>query len=106
LSALDASLLTQSVAIAFTTDIKKREAKMVSVDHFGQEIRALMSRANAQRATEILINGNELCRALRGDSASMDACHKAMRAALKPGDTVIVDEAAGVGMTVRYLLPR
>jgi hypothetical protein len=79
---------------------------MVSVDHFGQEIRALMSRANAHGATEILINGNELCRTLRGERASMDACSKAMRAELKPGDTVIVDEGAGVGMTVRYLLPR
>lgn len=40
------------------------------------------------------------------DMASMDACTKAMSAELKPGDTVIIEAGAGVGMTIRYLLPR
>jgi hypothetical protein len=79
---------------------------MVSLDHFGQELRAQMSRATADGATELLINGKALCRSLRGDGSSISACSKAMRAELKPGDTVIVDEGAGEGMIIRYLLPR
>jgi NADPH:quinone reductase-like Zn-dependent oxidoreductase len=31
-------------------------------------------------------------------------CTKAMRAELKPGDIVLIEAGAGVGMTVRYLL--
>jgi hypothetical protein len=79
---------------------------MASVDHFGQELRAQMSRAAAYGATDILINGGELCRLFRGSAVAMDACTKAMRAELKPGDTVIIEAGAGVGMTARYLLPR
>jgi hypothetical protein len=75
---------------------------MVSVDHFGQELRAQMSRAAAHGATDILINDGELCRLCRGSVIAMDACTKAMRAALKPGDTVIIEVGAGVGMTVKY----
>jgi hypothetical protein len=29
-----------------------------------------------------------------------------MRAELKPGDVVLIEAGAGVGMTVRYRLPR
>jgi len=29
-----------------------------------------------------------------------------MQAEMKPGDTVLLDRTNGVGMTVRYLLPR
>jgi hypothetical protein len=79
---------------------------MVSVDHFGQELRSQMARAAAYGATDILINGDELCRLFRGSAVAMDACTRAMRAELKPGDTVLVEAGAGVGMTARYRLPR
>jgi Rad3-related DNA helicase len=79
---------------------------MVSVDHFGQELRSQMTRAASNGATDILINGGELCRTLRGDRASMEACSNAMRAELKPGDIVFIEAGAGVGMTVQYQLPR
>jgi hypothetical protein len=89
-----------------TTDVKKRKVKMISVDHFKQDLRAQMDRAASHGAVDILINAGELCRTLRGGVASMDACSKAMRAELIPGDTVIIEAGGGVGMTVRYLLPR
>jgi Rad3-related DNA helicase len=79
---------------------------MVSVDHFGQELRAQMACAAAYGATDILINGGELCRLFRGSVTALDACTRAMQAELKPGDIVIIEAGAGVGMTVRYLLPR
>jgi hypothetical protein len=79
---------------------------MVFVDHFGRELRAQMSRAAAYGATDILINGGELCRLFRGSAVAMDACTRAMQAELKPGDMVIIEAGAGVGMTVRYRLRR
>jgi hypothetical protein len=80
---------------------------MISVDRYRQELRSQMDRAVTYGATEILINGGELCRTLgRGYRRDANACGKAMRDELKPGDIVFIDEGAGVGMTVRYLLPR
>ena len=66
-----------------------------------------MDRAVTYGATEIVINGGELCRTLgRGYRRDADACTNVMRAELKPGDTVIIEAGAGVEMTVRYRLPR
>jgi hypothetical protein len=79
---------------------------MVSVDHFRQELRAWMSAAAANGAIDILVNGGELCRALRENTTAMDACGKAMKDELRPGDIVIIDAGAGAGLTIRYLLPR
>jgi hypothetical protein len=36
----------------------------------------------------------------------MGYCCDAMRDALGPGDTVLVERRNGAGMTVRYMLPR
>jgi Rad3-related DNA helicase len=79
---------------------------MVSVDQYMQELRSQMDRAMARGALDTLVNAGELCRALRGGIAATDACIKAMKGELKPGDIVIIEAGAGVGMTVRYLLPR
>jgi hypothetical protein len=79
---------------------------VVSVDQYRQELRAQMDRAETYGATEILINGGELCRTLGAGITATDACSKAMRGELKPGDIVFIDAGADVGMTVKYLLPR
>ena len=79
---------------------------MVSVDRYRQELRSQMGSAAAHLALDILITAGELCRTLRGGIAATDACTKAMQAELKPGDTLIIEAGAGVGMTVRYRLPR
>jgi len=83
-----------------------REASMVSVDHYRQELRAQMMRAASEGAVDILVNAGELCRRLRGGITATDACCQAMREELKSGDIVLIEASAGVGMTVRYLLPR
>jgi hypothetical protein len=79
---------------------------MVSVDQYRHELRSRIDRAALNGATEILIDGDELCRTLRGDITAPDACSKAMRDELKHGDIVFIETGPGVGMTIRYLLPR
>jgi hypothetical protein len=36
----------------------------------------------------------------------MPSCWDAMQAEMKLGDTLLLDRTSGVGMTIRYLLPR
>jgi UDP-N-acetylmuramyl pentapeptide synthase len=79
---------------------------MVPLDHYKQELHAQMERAAAHGAPDILINAGELCRTLRGSISATDACCKAMREELEPDDLVLIEAGAGVGMTVRYRLPR
>jgi UDP-N-acetylmuramyl pentapeptide synthase len=45
-------------------------------------------------------------RMVRRTGDAMDACCQAMQEEIKPGDLVLIERSAGVGMTVRYVLPR
>jgi len=79
---------------------------MVSVDHFTYELRSQLSAAAAQGATNIVITSQELCSSIRKGSASLDSCCRAMQLEVKPGDAVLQGNEVGVGMSVRYQLPR
>ena len=82
---------------------------MVSTDYFRQGLLAQMSRAAYGGRIDVLINSGELYRSLGGYPGSahaMPSCCDAMQAEMKLGDTLLLDRASGVGMTVRYLLPR
>jgi hypothetical protein len=82
---------------------------MVTVDHFRQGLLAQMDRASHGGQIDVLINSAELYRSLGGYPGSthgMPFCCDAMQAEMKLGDTMILDRSSGVGMTVRYLLPR
>ena len=82
---------------------------MVSTDHFRQELLAQMNRAAKGGLTDVLISSGELYRSLGGYPGSqhgMPLCCDAMQAEMKSGDTLLVERSHGVGMTVRYLLPR
>jgi hypothetical protein len=82
---------------------------MVSIDHFRQGLLAQMARASIGGRIDLLINSGELYRALGGYPGSdhgMPSCCDAMQAEMKLGDTMLLDRTSGVGMTVRYLLPR
>jgi hypothetical protein len=82
---------------------------MVSADHFAHQLRAQLKKAAAQGATRAVITSGELYRALGGYPGSthgMPACCDAMRSEMKPGDILLVEQAGGPGMTVRYQLPR
>jgi hypothetical protein len=82
---------------------------MVTVDHFRRGLLAQMDRAAHGGRIDVLINSAELYRSLGGYPGSthgMPFCCDAMQAEMKLGDTLLLDRASGVGMTVRYLLPR
>ena len=79
---------------------------MVSVDHFTHELRSQLHSAAEQGATSIVITSSELCKSVRMGSVWMEACCEAMQQEIKPTDVVIRDKDSGVGMRVRYQLPR
>ena len=82
---------------------------MVSTDHFRQGLLAQMARASSGGRIDVLINSGELYRSLGGYPGSahrMSFCCDAMEAEMKPGDVLLLERTNGVGMTVRYLLPR
>jgi hypothetical protein len=60
-------------------------------------------------AADILITSDDLCRLLSGRwgcSESMPACCNAMKSEMKAGDALVADSSDGVGMTIRFQLPR
>jgi hypothetical protein len=82
---------------------------MVSADHFAHELREQLNRATKQGSIDIVINSGELYRSLGGYPGSMHgmpACCDAMRSKMKPGDVLLVEQASGPRITVRYRLPR
>jgi hypothetical protein len=78
---------------------------LVSVDHFRYELIAQLRSAAAQGASTVVVNSTELCRSIRDATHWTHACCEAMEAEIKPGD-VVIRQNSGVGLTVRYLLPR
>jgi hypothetical protein len=79
---------------------------MASVDHFRKELAAMIDCATADDVLDILINAGELCRRLHMSITATDACCEAMRGELRPDDLILIEAGAGVGMTVKYRLPR
>jgi len=89
--------------------MSSREVGLVSVEYFRHELLAQMSRAAKHGSIDILINSGELCRSLGGYPGSihgMPACCNAMRNEMNLGDILLVEQASGPGLTVRYQLPR
>jgi hypothetical protein len=82
---------------------------MVLTDHFRQGLLEQMGRAAHGGRIDVLIISGELYRSLgghRGSTNEMPLCCDAMQAEMKLGDTMLLDQTSGAGMTVRYLLPR
>jgi hypothetical protein len=79
---------------------------MVSTDHFRYELRAQLARAAKAGRLDVVISSAELCRSITNGSSWYASCCEAMQAEFKQGDTLILDQTDGAGMTVRYLLPR
>lgn len=78
---------------------------MVSIDHFGYELRRQLREAAAEGASELPMTSHDLCRSVRSGTAWLNACCEAMEQELQEGDIVIQDRN-GLGITVRYKLPR
>lgn len=79
---------------------------MVSADHFAHELRLQLHSAAEQGATSIVISASELAKSIRTGTSSMDACCEAMQQEIKASDVLIQDKNSGLGMSVRYQLPR
>jgi hypothetical protein len=79
---------------------------MVSIDHFGQELRAQIGRAATGSATDVLINSLNLCGSIPKGNYAAQSCCDAMQDEMKAGDVLLVERTHSAGMTVRYLLPR
>jgi hypothetical protein len=79
---------------------------MVSVDHFGHELRVQLRIATEQGARHISISSTELCGSVRAGGASAEACVEAMEREFKHGDVVVQRKSSGAGFIVRYQLPR
>ena len=79
---------------------------MVSTDHYRQELRAQLARAATGGRIDLLVNSGELSRSIVNGSSGSSSCCAAMEAEFMPGDTLLLDQTNGAGMTVRYLLPR
>lgn len=78
---------------------------MVSVDHFGYELRRQLRDAAADGASELPITSHDLCRSIRTGTAWLNACCEAMEQELQESD-IVVQDRNGLGMSVRYKLPR
>jgi len=78
---------------------------MVSIDHFGYELRRQLHEAAAKSTGELLITSHDLCRSVRSGTAWLNTCCEAMEQEVRDGD-VIVQDRSGHGMAVRYQLPR
>ena len=79
---------------------------MVSTDHYRQELRAQLARAATSGRIDLLVNSGELCRSIANGNSGSASCCSAMETEFMPGDTLLLDQTNGAGMTVRYLLPR
>ena len=79
---------------------------MVSIDHFGQELRAQIGRAATSGATDVSINSLDLCGSIPNGSYAAESCCDAMQGEMKAGDVLLIERTHSAGMTVRYLLPR
>lgn len=78
---------------------------MVSVDHFGYELRRLLREAAADGASELPITSHDLCRSIRAGTAWLNACCEAMEQEPQEND-IVVQDRNGLGMSIRYKLPR
>jgi hypothetical protein len=90
-------------------DWKRHFSLLFVLNRLRHQLLAQMNRAAKHGSIDIVINSGELYRSLGGYPGSMHgmpACCDAMRSEMKPGDIVLVEQASGPGMTVRYRLPR
>ena len=77
---------------------------MVSYDHFKHELDVTLRQAHVAGAEDLRINSAEFVGSIRKGAVNADTCCQVMTDEMKPGDVVV--EERGIGLTIRYLLPR
>ena len=79
---------------------------MVSYDHFRIALLTRLRTAGSEGETEISLNSVEFCGSLRKGTLNVEACCQAMRDEMKPDDVVEHERDSGIGLVIRYRLPR
>lgn len=79
---------------------------MVSYDHFRIALITRLRLAESEGQKEITITSVEFCNSFRKGGLDIDACCQAMKDELKPGDVVEQERDSGIGLVIRYQLPR
>ena len=80
---------------------------MISAGQFEQELRAQLGHAASRGYKHIVINALELHVALGVfPGPQHHTAEDVMESERKPGDVSLVDKGTGMGLTIRYLLPR
>jgi hypothetical protein len=82
---------------------------MVSFDCFRQQLQSQLDAATVSGAIDVLVNAGDLYRSVDEAPGVIDGmlrCCDAMQAAIRIGDTLVVADHYGSGMTVCYQSPR
>ena len=78
---------------------------MVSVDHFGYEFASAIVRSRCGGGKQFSMTSHDLCRSVRAGTAWLNGCCEAMEQERQESD-IVVQDRNGLGMRIRYKLPR
>ena len=78
---------------------------MVSIDHFGRELGAQISRAATSGATDALINSPGRCGSIPNGNCAAEFCCDAMQGETKAGDILLNERPAPITLYVLAISP-
>jgi hypothetical protein len=79
---------------------------MVSLDHFRHELTVTLRQAHLAGAIDLLVNSTEFVGFMRKGESNGENCRQAMNDEMKLGDVREPEIDGGIGLTIRYQLPR
>ena len=79
---------------------------MVSYDHFRIVLLTRLRLAASEGQADIAVNSVEFSGSFRKGALNVESCCQAMKDEMKPGDVIETERDSGVGLTIRYQLPR
>jgi hypothetical protein len=78
---------------------------MVSIDHFGRELGAQISRAATSGATDALINSPDPCGSIPKGNCAAESCCDAMQGEMKAGDILLNERTVPITLYVPAISP-
>ena len=78
---------------------------MVSIDHFGRELGAQISRAATSGATDALINSLDPCGSIPKGKYAAESCCDATQGEMKAGDILLNERPAPITLYVLAISP-
>ena len=79
---------------------------MVSYDHFKIALLTRLRNAESEGQTEIAVSSVEFCNSFRRGALNVEACCEAMKDMMNASDVLEHDRDSGIGLVIRYSLPR